>query len=1032
MVEAPRVVQSNLTQLASSLQGFDGNLASWVQERQAQQIEQDHIRGNAAFYQNNQQGFADAVSSGAIPAQASPAFVAGYKKAQGSLAGFDLQSRFASAYDQWDGKGSEDPQAFTKFAQDFFTNNMGNTQDPAILRGLMPHVQEAMTQGLAQWVQDRHKTLYEGSIIAHNAVAAQTIDQATSAGLASGSGTDYPALFSSILDQRQQAITSGVNPVDFDKQLVQTIKTEAITKQDPGLLKFFDQQVPGQDYTFGNTPHGGVEVMEATRRLDIVGRRMMAEQAQLQVRQDKAAKNAVTAAAIDMLSQNPGAPLPETILQAGSKYDPEFRLHMIDAQKKLVANDVPSDPQGLLQLHSDIINGGGIDALNAALVPGGAIHNKTDLDNAYSLVKSVAEGGDPTQKVLTARSSVSTLEAIKARAMSNTDMDQKLAGIGGISDQGLAAQYDFKQMLLQWSVANPTASPEDREAYIAKAGALVLKSLGGGDVGVSATYSRPAGSQATLGDNPFPHGGEQAATPATTPTTASPAAAPAASPTAPTPGAAPAASPTTPAAPAYNPADAATRRQWFTQNLRPDQQAIVQQDATAKGLTLDKRIWDLQQGQQVGTPGKRSDAGGIPGVVGTAQAGEMPQGAPVATTGATQPTPVAPAMPAQHFDLAVGDSIAVQQVRHGVPGLEGHMGAPSQPVGTTAVVGDSPQAVLQRITGLAQANPDQFTGKNVFLSTGASNNPSQVGMVGQQVDALKAAGAANVAIPGVGPGVANQQGVNQQLQQIAQAHGATYVDSQVKFGADGVHPVEVDNLRNQALMAINKGNASPQVQTTLANTPSALDDIVSSHAQQMALSNIQSAIARAHGLTSYTPGVPFAMAALKDDPKAAALLDFIAGGVPGNPGGEAGGNYNAVIGNEKSTQDLSQMSLAEVFQLQHQLLARGEPSSAVGRYQFVGNTLHGLVQSAGLPLSTKFTPELQDQLAVQLLKGRGYDAWKAGQLSDQQFAHNLSMEWASLPDPNAGGKSHYDGVGPNHAGTTLSRTFAALRNAFTQ
>lgn len=158
------------------------------------------------------------------------------------------------------------------------------------------------------------------------------------------------------------------------------------------------------------------------------------------------------------------------------------------------------------------------------------------------------------------------------------------------------------------------------------------------------------------------------------------------------------------------------------------------------------------------------------------------------------------------------------------------------------------------------------------------------------------------------------------------------------------------------------------------------------------------------------------------------LLDFIAGGVPGNPGGESAGNYNAVIGNAKATDDLSQKTLAEIYALQDQLRASGQPSTAIGRYQFIKSTLSGLQERLKLPDDTKFTNELQDRLAVELLVGRGYSGWWRGSVSDSEFAHNISLEWASLPDPDNGGKSHYDGVGPNHAGTSLESVYGMLKD----
>lgn len=55
-----------------------------------------------------------------------------------------------------------------------------------------------------------------------------------------------------------------------------------------------------------------------------------------------------------------------------------------------------------------------------------------------------------------------------------------------------------------------------------------------------------------------------------------------------------------------------------------------------------------------------------------------------------------------------------------------------------------------------------------------------------------------------------------------------------------------------------------------------------------------------------------------------------------------------------------------------------------------------------------------------------YDRWRRGQLSNDEFASNLSREWAAWPDPFRGGQSHYGGDGINRAG----RTLAQVRDAF--
>lgn len=129
---------------------------------------------------------------------------------------------------------------------------------------------------------------------------------------------------------------------------------------------------------------------------------------------------------------------------------------------------------------------------------------------------------------------------------------------------------------------------------------------------------------------------------------------------------------------------------------------------------------------------------------------------------------------------------------------------------------------------------------------------------------------------------------------------------------------------------------------------------------------------------------------------------------------ESGGNYNAVVGNAKqSVVDFSKMSLKEVSDYQRQMKAQGKESTAVGKYQMISSTLAGSAKEMGLNAeTTKFTPEVQDQIAMHLLKRRGYDKVISGQISKEQFATNLSKEWASLPKDQSG-KGYYDGVGSN-------------------
>ena len=79
---------------------------------------------------------------------------------------------------------------------------------------------------------------------------------------------------------------------------------------------------------------------------------------------------------------------------------------------------------------------------------------------------------------------------------------------------------------------------------------------------------------------------------------------------------------------------------------------------------------------------------------------------------------------------------------------------------------------------------------------------------------------------------------------------------------------------------------------------------------------------------------------------------------------------------------LTELTVREVLDLQYddktlsmrQWVDQGK-LHAVGRYQFVGNTLPGLVDRAGVPKGALFDEKTQDILALQLMKERGINPW---------------------------------------------------------
>lgn len=125
-------------------------------------------------------------------------------------------------------------------------------------------------------------------------------------------------------------------------------------------------------------------------------------------------------------------------------------------------------------------------------------------------------------------------------------------------------------------------------------------------------------------------------------------------------------------------------------------------------------------------------------------------------------------------------------------------------------------------------------------------------------------------------------------------------------------------------------------------------------------------------------------------------------------GTDRGDGYNETLAYGAFTNGdvvLTEMTLAEIEALQTEMLRHPDNSwnsSAIGRYQIVRTTLNTLKQNLDLGDDRLFNAELQDRLAVELLRGRGYNDWTEGRMSNERFALNLSKEWASLPNPHTG------------------------------
>lgn len=127
---------------------------------------------------------------------------------------------------------------------------------------------------------------------------------------------------------------------------------------------------------------------------------------------------------------------------------------------------------------------------------------------------------------------------------------------------------------------------------------------------------------------------------------------------------------------------------------------------------------------------------------------------------------------------------------------------------------------------------------------------------------------------------------------------------------------------------------------------------------------------------------------------------------------ESSDNYNVIYGSEE--RPLTKMTVREVQKLQQDMIDEGRGSSAVGRYQFLKDTLKEATDKLGINENAIFDEKLQDQLARSRMEHRGFEKYKAGKISTEKLIEGLGSEWASLP-PNTSNKSRYDGTLNNKA-----------------
>lgn len=147
------------------------------------------------------------------------------------------------------------------------------------------------------------------------------------------------------------------------------------------------------------------------------------------------------------------------------------------------------------------------------------------------------------------------------------------------------------------------------------------------------------------------------------------------------------------------------------------------------------------------------------------------------------------------------------------------------------------------------------------------------------------------------------------------------------------------------------------------------------------------------------------------------LLTLIAQAEAGSAGYDAV-QYGARIRPGKRPTD---MTLGEIYAW---IAATPGQPHAIGRYQFIPPTLRRVARLRGYGPDVRFTPDIQDSLALILLEDAGLRDFENGTLQRRTFMRNLARIWAGLPLPN--GRSYYEGYAGNSAAMTWSVFYGGI------
>ncbi len=482
--------KSPLWAAAQALGRVDNSVQAFLAEGNTAKDKEDERLKGEAYAMRNPEAAAEAVRSGNVPSFASPHFVRGMKAATGSTAGYDLETKATAEFEKLD-KTNLDDAGLRKWQADFLKANV-TSEDPGVLKGLLPHIHAIQESTTNAWISSRDKSTKEQALTQYSANGFKGAMQPTLKGEAPD--------FSQVSRAREEYAALGGDVKLYDKNVMEMAASEATTgvTGNEAALGIFKEKVPGETYTYGETPDGKKLWDTAKDTLTRMKNAAVGSQHTQQKYEDDKASADAKIAMLGIL-KDPNATIPEDLFKQAERGDPEVRSKVAGWRKDMASGGV-SDPEALKSVTEDIIRGGGKQAVLDALGKG-IFKNGEDAQKAAAFAQSYENARDKIKDVQSRQSFRQGMDTIKAQTTAGKDI---MNPISGMSRAGDAAAFDLNRLVTNWTIANPNATDQEVEDYIAKAKVQVLNSItpsdAFGDNTAEGAYKRPEG----LGfDNPL-------------------------------------------------------------------------------------------------------------------------------------------------------------------------------------------------------------------------------------------------------------------------------------------------------------------------------------------------------------------------------------------------------------------------------------------------------------------------------------------------------------------------------------------------